>query len=35
VDEPVIKTRILLMEAAKITLKNVLGLLGVSAPEKM
>ena len=35
VDEPVMKTRILLMEAAKITLKNVLGLLGVSAPEKM
>ena len=33
VDEPVMKTRILLMEAAKITLKNVLGLLGVSAPE--
>ncbi len=35
VDEPVMKTRILLMEAAKITLKNVLGLLGVTAPEKM
>jgi arginyl-tRNA synthetase len=35
VEEPVMKTRILLMEAAKITLKNVLGLLGVSAPEKM
>ncbi|HAJ94190.1 MAG TPA: arginine--tRNA ligase [Synergistaceae bacterium] len=34
-EEPVMKTRILLMEAAKITLKNVLGLLGVSAPEKM
>ena len=35
VEEPVMKTRILLMEAAKITLRNVLGLLGVSAPEKM
>ena len=35
VEEPVMKTRILLMQAAKITLKNVLGLLGVSAPEKM
>ncbi len=35
VDEPVMKARILLMEAAKITLKNVLGILGVTAPEKM
>ncbi len=35
VEEPVMKTRILLMEAAKIALRNVLGLLGVSAPEKM
>lgn len=35
VDEPVMKARILLMEAAKISLENVLGLLGVSAPEKM
>lgn len=35
VDEAVMKTRILLMQATKITLKNVLGLLGVSAPEKM
>jgi arginyl-tRNA synthetase len=29
------KTRILLMEAARIALKNVLVILGVSAPEKM
>lgn len=35
VEDPVMNTRILLMEAAKITLKNVLTLLGVSAPEKM
>ena len=35
VDEPVMKSRILLMESAKITLKNVLRLLGVSSPEKM
>jgi len=35
VDEPLMKTRILLMEAAKIALKNVLVILGVSAPEKM
>ncbi len=35
VEEPLMKTRILLMEAAKITLRNVLALLGVSAPEKM
>ena len=35
VDEPVMKSRILLMESTKITLKNVLKLLGVSAPEKM
>ncbi|MDL2297568.1 arginine--tRNA ligase [Synergistaceae bacterium OttesenSCG-928-D05] len=35
VEESVMKSRILLMEAAKIALKNSLGLLGVSAPEKM
>jgi len=35
VDEPVMKARILLMEAARITIKNVLMLLGVTAPEKM
>ena len=35
VDEPLMKTRILLMEAARIALKNVLVILGVSAPEKM
>lgn len=35
VDEPVMKARLLLTEATRITLKNVLGLLGVTAPEKM
>lgn len=35
VEENVMKSRILLMEAARVTLKNVLGILGVSAPEKM
>lgn len=35
VDERLMKTRILLMEATKIALKNTLTLLGVSAPEKM
>lgn len=35
VDEAVMKSRILLMEAARVTLKNVLSILGVSAPEKM
>ena len=35
VEEPVMKSRVLLMESAKIALKNTLGLLGVSAPEKM
>ena len=35
VDENVMKSRILLMNAARITLKNALDLLGVSAPEKM
>lgn len=35
VEEPVMKSRILLMESAKITLKNVLKLLGISSPEKM
>jgi len=34
-DERVMKARILLTEAARVTLKNVLALLGVSAPEKM
>lgn len=34
-EDNVMKTRILLMEAARITLRNVLGLLGVSAPERM
>ena len=29
------KSRILLVEAARVTLRNVLRLLGVSAPEKM
>ncbi len=35
VEENVMKRRILLMEAARVTLKNALGILGVSAPEKM
>jgi arginyl-tRNA synthetase len=35
VDEPVMKARILLMEATRITLRNVLRLLGVTAPEQM
>lgn len=35
VDEAVMKSRILLMEAVRVTLKNVLSILGVSAPEKM
>ncbi len=35
VEENVMKSRILLMEATRITLKNALDLLGVSAPEKM
>lgn len=35
VEEPVMKSRILLTEAAQIALENVLGILGVSAPEKM
>lgn len=35
VEEDVMKSRILLMEACRITLKNVLKILGVSAPEKM
>lgn len=34
-EEPVMKARILLTQAAQIALKNVLGILGVSAPEKM
>ena len=35
VEENVMKSRILLVEAARVTLRNVLRLLGVSAPEKM
>lgn len=35
IEEPLMKSRILLMEAARIALKNTLTLLGVSAPEKM
>lgn len=35
VEENVMKSRILLVEAARVTLKNALGILGVSAPEKM
>ncbi|MEG1604224.1 MAG: DALR anticodon-binding domain-containing protein, partial [Cloacibacillus sp.] len=35
VEENIMKSRILLMEATRITLKNALDLLGVSAPEKM
>ena len=34
-EEKVMKARVLLMEAARVTLKNALDLLGVSAPEKM
>lgn len=35
VEESVMKSRLLLMEATRITLKNVLNILGVSAPESM
>jgi arginyl-tRNA synthetase len=35
VEEKLMKSRILLMEAARVTLVNALGILGVSAPEKM
>ena len=35
VEENVMKSRILLMEAARVALNNALGILGVSAPEKM
>lgn len=35
VEENVMKSRILLMDAARVALKNALDLLGVSAPEKM
>ena len=35
IEENVMKSRILLVEAARVTLRNVLRLLGVSAPEKM
>lgn len=35
VEEGLMKSRILLMEAARVTLVNALGILGVSAPEKM
>lgn len=34
-EENVMKSRVLLVEAARIALRNVLGILGVSAPEKM
>jgi len=34
-DEALMKSRLLLLEATRITLGNVLGLLGISAPEKM
>jgi arginyl-tRNA synthetase len=34
-EESIMKTRLLLIEAARITLGNVLKILGVSAPEKM
>lgn len=34
-DEAVMKSRILLTQAAQVALKNVLDILGVSAPEKM
>ncbi|MCF0248554.1 MAG: hypothetical protein HUJ86_08095, partial [Synergistes sp.] len=34
-EENVMKSRILLMEAARVALNNALGILGVSAPEKM
>lgn len=35
VEESVMKSRLLLIEATRIALKNVLGILGVSAPERM
>lgn len=34
-EEPVRRNRMLLMEAARIALRNALGILGVSAPERM
>lgn len=34
-EEPIMKSRILLIRAAQVALKNVLDILGVSAPEKM
>ncbi|MCX7827584.1 MAG: DALR anticodon-binding domain-containing protein [Thermanaerothrix sp.] len=34
-EERLRKNRMLLMEAARITLRNVLGILGVRAPERM
>lgn len=34
-DEPVMKSRILLTQAAQVALENTLGILGVSAPDKM
>ena len=34
-EEKLMKSRILLVEAERVTLKNALGILGVSAPEKM
>ena len=35
VEEETMKSRLLLVEAARVTLRNVLSILGVSAPEKM
>ncbi len=34
-EEDIMKTRLLLLEAARITIRNVLEILGISAPEKM
>ncbi|EHM10274.1 arginyl-tRNA synthetase [Thermanaerovibrio velox DSM 12556] len=34
-EEPLRRNRTLLMEAARVTLRNVLGILGVKAPERM
>jgi len=35
VEEPVMNARLMLVEATRVALRNTLGLLGVSAPEKM
>lgn len=35
VEEDVMKARLLLVEATRITLRNIIGILGISAPEKM